>query len=107
MHPLRSWAFLHGSGTMAYLQADAYAGYDALYESGDIVEVACLAHARRKFVDAYESSSGSDHSAKSLIAIEFIGKLYQIETLTRTMTARQRYYYRKRYAKPILKQFHR
>ena len=35
-----------------YLQADAYAGYDPCYRSGDIVEVGCMAHARRKFVDA-------------------------------------------------------
>jgi len=93
-------------GYRGYLQADAYAGYDALYQSGDIVEVACLAHARRKFVDAYESSSGSDAQAKSLIAIEFIGQLYHIESLTRTMTAQQRYYYRRHYAKPLLKQLH-
>src|SRR5271156_192571 len=32
-----------------YLQADAYSGYDALFKSGDIIEVGCWAHARRKF----------------------------------------------------------
>ena len=31
------------------LQADAYAGFQHLYEGGTIVEVACWAHARRKF----------------------------------------------------------
>src|SRR6202789_2817666 len=31
------------------LQADAYAGFHHLYGSGDIYEVACWAHARRKF----------------------------------------------------------
>ena len=37
-----------------YLHADAYAGYDAIYLGSDsrIVEVACWAHARRKFFDA-------------------------------------------------------
>jgi transposase len=36
----------HFSGT---LQADAYAGFDHLYESGRIREAACWAHGRRKF----------------------------------------------------------
>jgi len=37
-----------------YLHADAYGGYDAIsLESGkDVIEVACWAHARRKFFDA-------------------------------------------------------
>ena len=37
------------------VQADAYAGYDRLYDAGrrpgPIVEVTCWAHARRKFFD--------------------------------------------------------
>ena len=32
-----------------YLQADAYSAYDGLYKSGEIVEVGCMMHARRKF----------------------------------------------------------
>ena len=39
-----------------YLQADAYSGYDALYTTGRVVEVACWAHTRRKF---HESSRAS------------------------------------------------
>ncbi len=33
------------------LQADAYAGFNALYESGRVVEAACWTHARRYFHD--------------------------------------------------------
>ncbi len=29
-------------------EADAYAGYDRLYEKGENIEVGCWAHARRK-----------------------------------------------------------
>ena len=36
------------------LQADAFAGYNALYESGDIIKAACWSHARRKFWDIHE-----------------------------------------------------
>ena len=38
-----------------FLQADAYAGYDALYATGRITEVACWAHFRRKTVDQHKS----------------------------------------------------
>jgi transposase len=41
-----------------YLQADAYAGYNAVYAGqagGKVIEVACWAHARRKFFDARDS----------------------------------------------------
>ena len=33
-----------------YLQADAYGAYDGIYAPGHVQEVACWAHARRKFV---------------------------------------------------------
>ncbi|HIK92158.1 MAG TPA: hypothetical protein EYG03_09290 [Planctomycetes bacterium] len=41
-------------GFRGYLQADAYGGYDAIFlnSGSDITEVACWAHARRKFFDA-------------------------------------------------------
>jgi transposase len=38
-----------------FLQADAYGGYDGIYNKGDCVEVACWAHARRKFFDAQDT----------------------------------------------------
>jgi transposase len=41
-----------------YLQADAFSGYDGIYtdSAGQILEVACWAHARRKFFEARLSS---------------------------------------------------
>ena len=46
-----------------YLHADAYAGYDAIYLGSDsqIVEVACWAHARRKFFDACKNYPRESH----------------------------------------------
>lgn len=35
------------------LQADGYAGFDWLYETGRITEAACWAHMRRKFYDLH------------------------------------------------------
>jgi transposase len=40
-----------------YLQADAYTGYDRIFAGQDVVEVACNAHARRKF---FEAKDGDD-----------------------------------------------
>jgi transposase len=55
------------------LQADAYAGYDALYQSGRVVEIGCWAHARRRFVEAFLT----DGSAARMVAL--IQQLYQVE----------------------------
>jgi transposase len=46
-----------------YLQADAYGGYDGIYCRGDVIEVACWAHARRKFFDAKETDGRRDAGA--------------------------------------------
>lgn len=55
------------------LQADAYTGYDCLYRRGDIVEVGCWAHARRRFMEAMQS----DARAATMVAL--IQQLYQVE----------------------------
>jgi len=38
-----------------FVQADAYGGYDKLFVTGKIHEVACWAHARRKFFEAQQT----------------------------------------------------
>jgi len=45
----------HLSEFTGTLQADAYAGYDAIYEDGRVKEAACMAHVRRSFYDLYEA----------------------------------------------------
>ncbi len=59
-----------------YLQADAFGGYDGIYagSGGKIVEVACWAHARRKFYDAQRTAVAVAHEA-----LARIGQLYAIE----------------------------
>jgi transposase len=57
------------------LQADAYAGFNALYEAGRIQEAPCMAHVRRKFYDLLEAH----RSPVAAEAIERIGQLYAIE----------------------------
>lgn len=83
-----------------FLQADAYAGYDKCYESKAIIEVGCWAHARRKFADVADSI-GEPSLASWMI--ERIGKLYSIEHQIKPLTYEQRYYYRRKYAKSLLR----
>jgi len=63
------------SGYRGYLQADAFAGYDALYAGREIIEVACWAHARRKFRDAILTD------ARGAEMVRLIGALYLVEEM--------------------------
>jgi transposase len=84
------------------LQADAYSGFGALYDSGDIVEAACWAHARRKFYDIYMAN----RSPIAGEAIARIGALYAIERDIRGTTPDERAAGRQRDAAPLLEQMH-
>ncbi|MGO9462596.1 MAG: IS66 family transposase [Isosphaeraceae bacterium] len=57
-----------------YLQADAYSAYDGLYKSGEIVEVGCMMHARRKFYEARTTDPPRSHQALAWISL-----LYDVE----------------------------
>jgi transposase len=62
------------AGYEGYLQADAYGGYDGIFHSQDVTEVACWAHARRKFYDAQDSD---EERAAQMLAL--IAELYAVE----------------------------
>jgi transposase len=83
-----------------YLQADAYAGYDALYATGRVVEVACWAHARRYFFDAKASDP-----ARALPALGFIQQLYAVERDVKGVDAEIRRAQRVDQARPVLTRF--
>jgi len=74
----RIWPADALAGWTGHLQADAFPGYDALYAEGDIVEVACWAHARRKFKEA-ELSDGK----RAAPVLRRIAELYALETSIR------------------------
>lgn len=68
-------------GWSGYLQADAFGGYDGIYAGevgGAVTEVACWAHARRKFYDARESDPAASNQA-----LAYIRLLYAVETEAR------------------------
>jgi transposase len=82
-----------------FLQADAYGGYDGIYvgSDGGIVEVACWAHARRKF---HEARPNAPREANRIL--EWIRQLYDIEDRALQSTAEERLALRQREAVPIL-----
>ncbi len=61
-------------GYQGYLQADAFGGYDGIYAGGDVIEVGCNAHARRKFIEAQTTDL-----ARAAAALAHYRALYAIE----------------------------
>jgi transposase len=80
------------------LQADAYAGFQQLYEDGSIVEVACWAHTRRKFHEIHMAHPSPITSE----AIERIAALYALEAEIRGSTPEVRRTIRQVRARPLL-----
>jgi len=82
-----------------YLQADAYAGYDAVFEKDFATEVGCWSHARRKFYDARDTDPARGH--EMLVSIR---ELYQIEEQAKEeeLNVAEVKALRQEYSKPIL-----
>jgi hypothetical protein len=83
-----------------YLQADAYGGYDGIYASGRVVEVACWAHARRKWHEARTTDPPRAHHALALIQ-----RLFEIEEDCRNVVPEVRRAARQERAVPLLAEF--
>jgi hypothetical protein len=80
-----------------YLQADAYGGYDGVYHKGLVIEVACWAHARRKFFDAKDTDG-----ARSAAMLEMVRQLYAVEEEAKALTDDGRRELRRQKSVPIL-----
>lgn len=102
--PQQFLADFHG-----YLHADAFSGYDALYlpsprdTATSIFEVACNAHARRKFHEARGSDDLRAHQA-----LAYYRQLYALERGAKDagLDDAGRLQMRRDFAVPILLQFH-
>lgn len=83
------------------LQADAYSGYEPLYEQPEhpVIEIACWAHARRKFYEAQSSDL-----MRSMIMLAYIRLLYDVERQAReqNLDADARRALRQTRSRPIL-----
>jgi transposase len=93
-----------------YLHADAFSGYDALYlptprgDAAPIIEVACNAHARRKFHEARGSDDWRAHQA-----LAYYAQLYALErgATDAELDDTGRFQMRQDFSVPILEQFQR
>lgn len=85
------------------LQADAYAGFHHLYGGGRIYEVACWAHARRKFYEIHAIHA----SPTTTEALAKIAALYATEEDIRGKPAELRREVRQSRAKPLIDELHK
>lgn len=86
-----------------YLQSDGYGVYDGLPK---VTNVGCLAHARRKFMEA-KKLQGKGKTGKADVALAKIQKLYALESRLKSAPAEQRCAERQVQAKPMLDDFYR
>jgi transposase len=87
----------HLAGYEGWMHADGYSGFNELYRSGGISEVACLAHIRRKFTDVFQSEG----SVIAEEAIRRIAGLYGVEKDARGQPPDERVRLRQAHALPI------
>jgi transposase len=83
------------------LLADGYAGYNPIVAGNDLVRAGCMAHCRRKFVEAEKT-----HPQIAREAVEWIRKLYEIEHRAKTLSVGERTRMRMEKSKPILDQLY-
>lgn len=87
-----------------FLHADAYAGFNHLYEIdpltgvAQLTEVACWAHARRKIFEVHAATGSS--AAKELL--EHVGQLFAVEEAVRGKNPDERLRARREHAVPLL-----
>lgn len=102
-----------------YLQVDAYGGYEEVFRTKDdtgkplVLEVACWAHARRKFFEAQDSKDRDVAEA----ALKAIGQIYSVERKLADVAASRKERkraaptyeqiakFRQRRARPLLEKF--
>jgi len=90
------------------LQVDAYAGFEPLFvpkapgQTARVEEISCMAHARRRFFDLYESL----RSPLATEALDRIAILYQIEGKIRGCAPEKRFAVRQTHAVPVLNELH-
>ncbi|WP_176510500.1 IS66 family transposase, partial [Pseudomonas urethralis] len=65
-------------GYRGYVMTDDYAGYNALALQPGVERLACMAHARRKFVEAQKVQPKGKTGCAD-VALSMINKLYGIE----------------------------
>lgn len=81
-----------------WMHADGYTGFNEITDTGDVHEVACMAHVRRKFVDVHRVTG----SVIAEGAILRIARLYGVEKEARGCSPVERAALRGDKARPVL-----
>lgn len=109
-HPIQAvvfdFAMSRGQATPAHflqdyqgiLQVDGYAGYNEVLRRDGVIEAGCMAHARRKYVEVWETTK----SPAAQTAIAEIARLYAIESEVKDLPIDERQRQRQARAGPIL-----
>ncbi len=84
------------------LQADAFAGYNAVFESGRVTEAGCWAHARRRFYDIHVTRP----TPVTTHVLAQIAELYRIESAIRGSPPDHRRTVRQEQSAPIVAALH-
>src|SRR5258708_10026656 len=92
----------HLNGFRGTLQADGYAGFNRIYETGLVQEAACWAHVRRKFFDLQQAHA----SPVAAEALQRIAALYAIEGEIRGWLPELRQSVREQRARRLLDAMH-
>ena len=96
-HPSRMLASFAGT-----LQVDGYAGYGEVLAREEVIEAGCWVHARRKFVEVWEST----RSPVAQQAIARIATLYELERTLQEASVEERQRQRQARAGPLLDSLH-
>ena len=83
------------------LVCDDYSGYKALF-AGGVIEVGCMAHARRKFFDLHAANKSSIAQQ----ALQYMAVLYEIEREVKNLSSQERQAIRQAKARPVADALH-
>jgi transposase len=103
-HPVK-----HLKAFRGILQADGYAGFNALYEptrqAGVILEAACWAHVRRKFYEIHDENKQLPGTLAAQ-ALQRIAQLYAVETPIRGRPPEERRSVRQARSRALMDELH-
>lgn len=90
-------------GFKGYHQCDGFSGYNKLKES--VIRVACLAHIRRKFMEAVPKKRTGDKPIPAEVGVLFCNKLFKLEEEFAELPPEERKTKRLEQSKPVLDAF--
>ena len=90
------------NGWSGYLVRDQFSGYHVLK---NVKHCGCMAHMRRRFVEAIPSNKKLHSTSVAVQAVERIKRIYHEEGLLKNCTADERYKERQKTIKPLIDEF--